>query len=260
MLADNELCTPRGNAKQKACRADVAVGDPQIVCLNGQQHLRQQASFLCIGIFAGKHVGHEHPIRLQDHQRQTRQGTAAEGPQLFDAVLGCRQVVPVENFNPAARQQRTTAFSQPIRHLGHPQCRLAYHLPGNLRFHAVQLVVDRLHGYRKPLLLGQVRIVDRFANPRGHQGQQVDHRRKQQFRAALTFRGLGKDLVQQLRRDGILQGPPKHHSHRTLFDKPIDNFTEHHCVTPLRNAANLKSSNTLSTSSQTLATMPAMTA
>ena len=260
MLADNELRPSQGNAKQKTRCTDVAVGNPQIVFFDGRQHLYQQASLLGVGVFAGKDVGHQHPIRFQDHQRQPRQGTAAEGPQFLDAVLARRQVVPVEDFSPVARQQSTMASSQPIRYFGHPQCRLAHHLPGNLSFHAVELVIDRLHGYRKPLLLGEVRVVDRFANPRSHQGQQVYHRGKQQFRATLAFRCLGKDFVQQLRRDSVFQGSPKHHRHRTLLDKPIDNFTEYHCATPLRNAVKLKSSNTLSTSSQTPATMPAMTA
>jgi len=166
----------------------------------------------------------------------------------------------IDDFRAVAAKQGRSPRCQSPNNFGQTQRRLADHLPRHLRFHAIELVVHRRDGNAELAFLRLIGVVDGFAVARGHEGQQVHDRGEQKLAGMLTFCGLGKDLVQQIRRNGVFQCAAKHDTHRTLFDKPVKNFTEQHCVTLLRNRVNLKPGNTLSMMSQTFTKMLATTA
>jgi len=221
---------PRRDAKKEFGGAEVPVGNPKVSGGDALQHLDQQTALLGIGIFAGKGVSQQHPVGLQNDQSQARQRCAAQGPQFFQPVLRPRQMIPVDDLRAVAAHQGLAWDLQGIDDGRHAGCRLAHQLPRHLRLHTPHFPVNLLDSYREGFFAGLIGVVDRVADADRHQAQQLDCRREQQLAGLLPPRVFSKHVVQQLRRHRILQRPTEHHTHRTVFHKPIQDFVEHWAI------------------------------
>jgi hypothetical protein len=72
VLTDHEGGAPTSNAKQQTQGAKVAILDPELIFLNVLEHLREQATLLGMAIFAQHHIGNQHALLVQHHQRLAR--------------------------------------------------------------------------------------------------------------------------------------------------------------------------------------------
>lgn len=72
---------------------------------------------------------------------------------------------------------------------------------------------------------------DSGAGTRRKPPRQVGDRREQQLAGPLADGGLGKELVQPLGRQHVLQRRPNHHRHGTLPDKQIEYVGQYPLVT-----------------------------
>src|SRR5262249_14859981 len=74
VLTDRKRGAPAGHAKHQPPRAKVAILDPEMILLDVVEQLSDQAPFLRMAIFAQKHIGNQHALLVQRHQRLAREG------------------------------------------------------------------------------------------------------------------------------------------------------------------------------------------
>lgn len=88
MLAKDEVPLPAGEVGEKAQRAEVAVGDPDIAGLDNPGDLDELGSFRGGAVRDQEGVAGQHPPRVEYDQRPTRQRGGPGRPRFLEAVLG----------------------------------------------------------------------------------------------------------------------------------------------------------------------------
>jgi hypothetical protein len=129
----------------------------------------------------------------------------------------------------------------------HRPRRLEDHLPGNIGFHPLQLVIKGLRRDGHLFLLGLIGGMDGGMNLTSHQAHDVRNRREHQT-LVLLLRGRSlEQRIETLGRKNVLHGCPHHHAHGCFLLKTLDQFTKNHCVASLKSRHNLKYSDILQT-------------
>ena len=72
VLPYHERRPPPGYPAHQASGAAVAIFDPQLICLNALEDLRDPAAFLGMALLMQHHIGNQQALLLQDHQRLPR--------------------------------------------------------------------------------------------------------------------------------------------------------------------------------------------
>ena len=99
---------------------------------------------------------------------------------------------------------------------------------GDLRFDAVEFVVDGLERDIDGLGLGLIGGVDRGPDPADDQTHQVDDRGEEELFGVLPFGDIFEELVHNRWAEGILQDAPDHDRQRRILGKPLKDVTEEH--------------------------------
>ena len=99
VLSDHEEPVSPRDPEEEIRRAEVAVGDPEVLRRDQRQDLVQQRSLLGMTVFTQHHVGGQHPSGVEDDQRMAGQGSGADRPQLLEPVFGPGEMVAVEEAN-----------------------------------------------------------------------------------------------------------------------------------------------------------------
>src|SRR5918998_305575 len=106
VLPDDKRAASRVAIAEKLARAEVAIGNPEVLRLHRAQDRAQQRALLRVAIFTGKDVADQAPHRFIDHERLTRQSTRGNPAQFFETMLTRFDTVAVDNLHPVAGMHR----------------------------------------------------------------------------------------------------------------------------------------------------------
>jgi hypothetical protein len=106
VLAHYEHCPAPRHATQQTQGAEVPILDPQLVRLNALAHLQNHTPLLGMALLARYHIGAQHPLLLQDHQRLPRQGGGPGAAQGVQAMFCRREMIAIEPLALLARPPR----------------------------------------------------------------------------------------------------------------------------------------------------------
>ena len=87
MLSGDEVGIALRQTKEKGQRAEVAIVDEQVTCLDNRQHLVEHRPFLRMAVFAADDVIDDHALRIQRHQGLAWQGSGRRAPQHAQAMV-----------------------------------------------------------------------------------------------------------------------------------------------------------------------------
>ena len=93
MLADDEGRPGLVDAEEELQRAEVAVGDPQVVCGDLGEDLVEQGALLGVAVGGEEDVGGQAGLLVQDGEHLARQRGVPGVAQLDQAALGGGEVV-----------------------------------------------------------------------------------------------------------------------------------------------------------------------
>src|SRR5262249_26961297 len=116
MLAHHKRRTSLGHAKHQTQSAEVAILDPQLICLDEIEHGRDQAALLSMAILTQHHIGDQHALLIQDHESLPWQGGGPGATQLVEAVLGRGEVIAIEHLDLIAGYPTRVTGSQRLDH------------------------------------------------------------------------------------------------------------------------------------------------
>jgi hypothetical protein len=94
--SDHGGSAPLNDPEEEVRRAEVAVGDPEVLRRDQLQDPAQRRALLRMAVFAQDHVGGQHQPGVEHDRRMTGPGRGADRPQLLEPVPGAGEVVPVE--------------------------------------------------------------------------------------------------------------------------------------------------------------------
>jgi len=166
-------------------------------------------------------------LLIEHRQRPTGQWGRAATTQGFQPMFRGGQMIAVQNPHPIAAERFGRQRLLGRQHLSQPERGVTDQRFGNPRFQLGQLVVHRANADGH--LVGQraIGVVHRLARAGHDQRQQIDARGKQQLPTVLSFGSSLEQPVQLLGAQGPLQNRTKHHRHRALLHKPIEDRAKH---------------------------------
>ena len=218
--------------EEKRQRAEVAVVDQQIPCVDARQKLGQKRSFLSMAVFAGNKVVDHHILRVQQRQRMTRQSAGGRTTQHSQPMLASAQVIAVQDSHPVALQQWGAAAVRIVdQHAGLLR-RVLYQRPGGAWFDFAELVVDGPDRHGNLLLFPDIGRMDRFAGTADHQTHHLDERGEEQLARVLLDRRAVEHRVQLCGCKDILHHRAVHYTHGTGVQESLKGLAEQHPVCP----------------------------
>src|SRR5262249_19518543 len=106
VLTHDEEASASQDSPEQSQGAEVAVRYPDLILVDQRGDLAQQSTFLSVAILAQHYIGDGQVLLVENHQDQARQRGGPCSPQLRQAMLGRRQMVAIQEFDPVAGQQR----------------------------------------------------------------------------------------------------------------------------------------------------------
>ena len=131
-----------GQPEQEGGRAEIAVGQQQILRFEPLQQSRQQGPFRGVTVRARQHVYRQHQRRIEHDHGMSRQRRNILRPQFLQTPLGCRQVIAIRDQRAKTGQQLRQGSARLTNNRLHPLGRFANQGPRYMRFDPPQLVVQ----------------------------------------------------------------------------------------------------------------------
>ena len=229
VLPDQEVPQPPGDTEEELQRAEVPIGQPQILGLDTGQRGVQQTAFLGVTILGQEYFFCQHPFLIQHDQDLARQRRRPRGAQLFNPMLGGRQMVAIQNPTAIARQPRLQTGVQAVDGRGRLPGRVPDQCRRHRRLDAIQLVVDRRQRNRGVVLFQSLEgRVDAGLYSQNHIAHQADQGRKMQLLGVTRFGALAEKGVDPRRIEQPFENPAGHHTHRPLFHKRLEYLSQKH--------------------------------
>ena len=228
MLSDHEESAPLRDPEEEVGRAEVAVGDPEILRRDDLQDLVQQRPFLGMTVFTQDHVGGQHQPGVEDDQRMAGQGPGADRPQLLEPVLRPGEMVAVEDSNAITGQPVRPAAAHRVDDRSQPRGHRMDQRGRHGGLGAVELVVDGVDGGPDrlgPRLKGRV---DRGPDAAHHHAHQVDDRGEEELVGELLLRDVLEELIEDLGVQGVLHDPLSHDGQGGILGEPLKDVAEDH--------------------------------
>ncbi len=228
VLSDHEETAAPRDPEEEIGRAEVAVGDEEVLGRDDRQDPVQQRSLLGMTVFAQDDVGGQHQPGVEDDQRLAGQGPGADRPQLLEPVLGAGEMVAVEDPDAIAGQPLRPAAAHRVDDRSQPRG----HRRDQRRRHgglgAVELVVDGVD--RGPDGLGP-RLegrVDRGPDAADDHAHQVDDRGEKELVGELLLRDVLEELIEDLGVQGVLDDPSRHDGQGGILGESLKDVAEDH--------------------------------
>ena len=228
MLTHHEERLTAGDPEQKPGRAEVPVVDPDVLGADRREDLVQQRPLLRMAVLAEDHVDDEHQTRVEHRQRLSRQGSRSDRAQFLDAVLSGSQMIPVEDLDAIARQQRRQGAAHRRDHRRQPFRGGADQCGRDAGLDVVEFVVDRFERDADGFGTGFIGGVDGGADAADHHAHQVNDRGEEERARILPIRRILEQFIHETRREGILQEAPNHDRDRAILDESLENVVEKH--------------------------------
>jgi hypothetical protein len=194
-MADRKEASRR-DSEEQGRRAEVSVGDPDIVRFDKGENLRRERSFLCVSVFTRDHVGREHQRRIQHDQRVSWKRTRNTSAEHAQSTFRGAEVIAVDDPHPVVCNECRQLPARRCDHGRKASRRVADQRTGDLGLHAIELVVQRRDRHRKRARHRPEGGMDRWLNLADDHTHQSDHRRKQQLARVLRVGMPRKQLVE----------------------------------------------------------------
>ena len=172
-----------------------------------------------MAILAQKHIGNQHALLIQDHQRLARQGRRPGAAQFLEAMLGRGQMIAIEDLDLIAGQPTWVTGPQGLDHGLGERGGVAHQGGGHPGFDAIELVVQGGGRHPNGVFVGLIGGMDGGMDPEHDFTHQLHQRGKQELAGILLLGGAGKQVINAWRIQEPLQDSPGHHTDRALLDE-----------------------------------------
>ncbi len=203
MLSGDKESLPRGDAAQEAVGAEVAIIDPHILRPHGVAHAGQQRPLLCMPVFTREDIDGLQEHRIEDDQRQTRQGASRGAAEFFQAVRGGGQMIAIQNLDMIAWQQFGQLAAELTKDGSQTRCRRADQLGGDNRFDAIEFVVNRGDGNRATVFQCLKGGRDGGTDAANDETHKINGGREEAFPRLLAFGGGIKEGIQLVGHESV---------------------------------------------------------